>query len=69
MAFLAMPSSTQTLVTFCGSHLPRGIYLTLADGSGEVEFITSQTLPACWDKGDVGILGVKVGIWSRDADG
>ena len=69
VAFLAMSSSTQARFTVCGSHFSLSIYLTLADGSGEVEFITSQTLPAFRDEGDVGIVGVKVGIWSRSADG
>lgn len=45
-----------------------GHHLTPADGSGVVEFIASQTLPACWDE-DVGILGIEVGIWSRNANG
>lgn len=59
---------TQILFTFYSSHLSRSIYLALAHESGGVEFIMSQTLPTCWDEGDVGILGAEVGIWSWNAN-
>lgn len=64
-----IPTLTQILFTFCSSHLSRSIYLAVAHESGGVEFITSQTLPTCWDEGGVGILGAEVGIRSRNANG